>query len=296
LVRDGAAKIGEMREGLGRLAFVAGALEYERPFLAPLYTFLGVHSGNPLRALPVYVLLALEFIASRVERRRHYPSAVRRSCVPLGPRVDARAEGSSIGIGGWLPTRGPDGQVALELSPWFMVELDRHSAPWAYLRKGQPFRTIAALEAYGTLIGAKVLLQDTAPNSRSLLSLPGFTDNKGNSSALSRLSSTKFPLCCIAMELSVLLERRGLQLDLEWTPREMNQEADRLSNGDASGFAEQMRVHVDVNDMGWEVLDDLLVTGAALEARRQAAAQHPAATRRNAPKAKHLRLRARDPW
>ncbi len=74
-----------MRESLGRLAFVAEALEYERPFLAPLYTFLGVQPGNPLRALPVYVLLALVFIASRVERRRHCPSAVRRSCVQLGP-------------------------------------------------------------------------------------------------------------------------------------------------------------------------------------------------------------------
>ncbi len=296
LVRDGAARIGEMREGLGRLAFVAGALEYERPFLAPLYAFLGVHVGNPLRPLPVYVLLALQFIASRVERRRHYPSAVQKSLVRFGPRVDARAEGSTIGIGGWLPACGPDGRVALDRSRWFMIELDRKSAPWAYLREGQPFRTIAALEAYGTLIGAKVLLHDSAPNSRTLLSLPGFTDNRGNSSALSRLSSTKFPLCCIAMELSVLLERRGMQLDLEWTPREMNTEADRLSNGDSRGFNEALRVHVNVEDMGWEVLDDLLASGAELEARRQAAARHPAASRRKTPKPKQLRLRARDPW
>ena len=29
-------------EGLGRIMYVAGALEYERPFLAPLYKFLNV--------------------------------------------------------------------------------------------------------------------------------------------------------------------------------------------------------------------------------------------------------------
>ena len=39
LARDGCADMDEFRAATGRLAFVAGALEYERPFLAPLFTF-----------------------------------------------------------------------------------------------------------------------------------------------------------------------------------------------------------------------------------------------------------------
>ncbi len=218
LIRDGVVDVREMREGLGRLAFVAGALEYERPFLAPLYAFLPRDTGNSLQVLPVYALLVLDCLAQRIARRRHYPSAIDRPCVLHGPRVDARAEGAEIGLGGWLPTPDATGRLSTWDSPWFMMNLDFETAPWAFLRKGEPFRTIASLEAYATLVGAKCLLSEAAPNSRALLTLPAWTDNKGNASALSRLSSTKFPLCCISMELSVLMERRGLQLNLEWTP------------------------------------------------------------------------------
>ena len=33
-------------EGLGRIMFVAGALEHERPFLGPLYKFLTMHPSG----------------------------------------------------------------------------------------------------------------------------------------------------------------------------------------------------------------------------------------------------------
>ena len=36
-VRERRVRLGELREGLGRLQFVAGALEHVRPFLGPLY-------------------------------------------------------------------------------------------------------------------------------------------------------------------------------------------------------------------------------------------------------------------
>ena len=36
----------KFEEGLGRIMYVAGALDYERPFLGPLYRFLALHSGT----------------------------------------------------------------------------------------------------------------------------------------------------------------------------------------------------------------------------------------------------------
>ena len=38
-------QMGRFEEGLGRIVYVAGALEFERPFLGPLYKFLTIHPG-----------------------------------------------------------------------------------------------------------------------------------------------------------------------------------------------------------------------------------------------------------
>ena len=43
-------------EGLGRVRFVAGALEYERPFLCPLHRFMSLHPRDSLQTVPAYVL------------------------------------------------------------------------------------------------------------------------------------------------------------------------------------------------------------------------------------------------
>ena len=37
--RERRARLGELREGLGRLQFIAGPLEHLRPFLGPLYAW-----------------------------------------------------------------------------------------------------------------------------------------------------------------------------------------------------------------------------------------------------------------
>ena len=42
-------------EGLGRTMFVVGALELERPFLAPLYRFMSLHPRSSVRRVPPYV-------------------------------------------------------------------------------------------------------------------------------------------------------------------------------------------------------------------------------------------------
>ena len=46
------------------------------------------------------------------------------------------------------------------------------------------------------------------------------------------------------------------------TEREMNAEADRLSNGDWEGFDPQKRIHVEVRSGKWIVLDKLMAIGS----------------------------------
>ena len=54
-------------------------------------------------------------------------------------RMDAKAEGEKIVIGGWRVHCNGDTRDA----EWFSVALTRATAPWAYAR-GETFRTIAA--------------------------------------------------------------------------------------------------------------------------------------------------------
>merc|ERR1711940_452063 len=52
----------ELEEGLGRLCFVAGILDYPRPWLAPIYAYLSTVPLGVVRTLPLYTLLALRYL------------------------------------------------------------------------------------------------------------------------------------------------------------------------------------------------------------------------------------------
>ena len=66
--------------------------------------------------------------------------------------------------------------------------------------------------------------------------LSGSADNKGNSHAITKMMTTKFPLCAILMELAAQMQDKELNLQLHWVPRDQNTEADELSNFNASRF------------------------------------------------------------
>ncbi len=261
IIRDRRIKVAEFRSELGRLSFICGALEYERPFLSPLYAFLGVCRHQAVRSLPRFVAVACEYLASRLELRRLYPSAERRRRSSTAPRVDARAEGQEIGIGGWEPVCDSAGRPDLSSSRWFMLNLTATSAPWAYSRNGEPYRSIASLEAFATLMAVIAFQGETDGYLDHVISLPTLTDNQGNESALRKLASSSFPLSIVIMELAAQLESRAARLDLNWIPRESNCEADRLSNGDSRGFSPANRVLLDVSKIEWKVLNKLSVFG-----------------------------------
>ena len=62
-------------------------------------------------------------------------------------RADAKAEGGLVRIGGWECVQGRKPRYAR----WVVVELTKASAPWAFSR-GEPYRSIAALEVFATLM------------------------------------------------------------------------------------------------------------------------------------------------
>ena len=87
-------------ECLGRIMFVAGALEHECPFLGPLYKFLTLHPRNAIRRVPPCVSFFLNFLSRSVSIDRHYDCNQFLDKSSVAPRVDAQASSSRTGIGG----------------------------------------------------------------------------------------------------------------------------------------------------------------------------------------------------
>ena len=81
------------KEGLGRVIFVAGALEHERQFLAPSPR----SCLAPARRDPSHSSQVLHSFYSicqhRYEKTRHFSCAVERHSMTTAPRVDAQAPG-----------------------------------------------------------------------------------------------------------------------------------------------------------------------------------------------------------
>ena len=90
--------VSTFEEGLGRVMYVAGAPEYERLFLGPLYRFMSLHPRNSVRFVPAYVKFFLSHFAAQLELCRHYFCAVEMHSWETALRVDAQASEEGIGM------------------------------------------------------------------------------------------------------------------------------------------------------------------------------------------------------
>ena len=153
--------MGRFEEGLGRIMFVVGTLELERPFLGPLYRFMSLHPRSSVRRVPPYVRFFLCYLAERVSGSRHYNCAVSLKSTTVAPRVDAQASSERTGIGGWFPQRGQDGKIGVRGSRWFSLELKEEDRPWVYSRGRKPALVISTLEALAVLVALKLLYGET---------------------------------------------------------------------------------------------------------------------------------------
>ena len=125
-----------------------------------------------------------------------------------------------------------------------------------------------------------------------VVAVSGMTDNVGNPSVLSKLMTSKFPLLVVLAELSAQLHGRGLDMNLEWIPREQNSEADALSNLRFEGFRGERRVELDVEKLEWKILPEMMVAAEGLYGEIKV---HK---RRNLDQVREpgKKLKERDPW
>ena len=275
-------------EGLGRTVFVAGALEYEKPFLGPLYRFLSLHPRGSIQRVPSYVSFILSYLANQIAKCRHFPCASTITSVDIAASVDAQANSDRTGIGGWLPARGADGKIM------------ESEFPWVFERGGKPSLVISSLESLAVVIELEVFFPGGSSHSRKRLSIiPTWTDNRGNGSALNKLMSTRFRPSALLMELATHMKHEGIKASVQWAPRESNREADRLANGDFTGFSLEFRIHIDVASISWYTLDDALVMGREAEHSYECAKKSgalPGTTRREKRKRQDERLKVADLW
>ena len=212
--------------------------------------------------------------------------------------ADAMASKDQVGIGGYEAAPGR----ALIDSPWFSEVISPEDAPWVFEHgEDQAFRKIATLELVASIACVRLFGKDTRHEGRAV-TLSGVTDNKGNGHIVSKLFSTKYPICAAVMQLTSDLNDRGAELDLVWRPREENVLADALSNGRCEGFDPRLRKRFDIKDL--KVLKKVLLDGKALydearaeKDRRKLLARDEAIKERLRPTRKpEDKLRNRDPW
>ena len=200
-----------------------------------------------------------------------------------------------MAIGGW----GCLGGCPPSRARWFRVALSRDNAPWAFCR-GEPFRTIASIELFASLVSLIVFSDKWRSQTKGKILLSGQTDNLGNTSVLSKLMSSKFPLVVFMTELASRLRSMDLDLSLDWIPRNQNEEADGITNGNVQIFDPAQEIIVDIKglnlrtlDRMWLVADDLY---KEVQGNRGRQRDQPMPTEKGRPGVDSRPLRERDPW
>ena len=81
---------------------------------------------------------------------------------------------------------------------------------------------------------------------------------------MAKLLTTKWPLSSFLAELAAQLEARDLLLDVAWVPRELNAEADAITNGETSWLAPSLRVKIQIEKLPFIILNKLLKAGGEI--------------------------------
>lgn len=254
----------EVREGLGRLTVVSGPLYFIRPFLGPLFAWTAACPPGICLGLPVVLKLVLSWIGRTLERRRSIGCSL--FDPPIGElfRVDAKAEGLLVAIAAWSTQPSADTLRA----KWFCVQLSPKLTPWAYERTSaagvpEPFPVVASLELLPVLVAVMVFcpLRREVKTEAEVGCYAG-TDSQVNQFVVEKFLTTRFPLCVILMQLASQLDARGLNLKLNWRPREKNIEAEALINFDFTGFRTENRLEVNFEELEFLCLRELFEKGA----------------------------------
>ena len=121
---------------------------------------------------------------------------------------------------------------------------------------GDSSRVIAAGELLAALVAVRLFHPADCPG-RAWYRLAGVTDNLGNAFVVKKLLTTKRPLGPLLMQLTCDLFERQLWLDLQWVKRNLNQEADALTNQDFKLFSPSLRIPISWKDVSLPVAQSL---------------------------------------
>eukprot|EP00438_Fugacium_kawagutii_P013025 Skav214740 [mRNA] locus=scaffold3176:133140:134285:- [translate_table: standard] len=286
----------DLKSALGRFSFVAGALPHVRPFLGPIFAWAARLSPGVFATFPDAVVILLEYVMAEVKRNpMRKPRRLQDGARELF-RIDAKAEGDCVVIGGWETLD----ELGTTKARWFSISLTRKNAPWVFT-KGEPFRNIASLELMAVLM-AVVIFGDRWEGlvQKGEILLTASTDNLGNTHVLRHFMSCKYPLSIVVMELALQLKEKGIELDLKWLPRGQNIEADALTNLEFDGFDMQRRVHVDIEKVDFLILNKLMEKAGSLDEEMKLARSSKEAKgdrpERDLPKRKRGETKWKDPW
>ena len=100
---------------------------------------------------------------------------------------------------------------------------------------------------------------------RGTLVCSGATDNQSNSYAVKRYMTTKQPLAAVLMQLATELSSRRMWLDLRWTQRELNTEADDITNEIYDKFDPSLRLPITWDIFPKDVIELVLQHYSELE-------------------------------
>lgn len=259
IVEEKIVLVANMAQGLGRLGFAAGALEWVKPFLGPAYAWTSAAPMGAVLPVPPAIWLTLSWIIELLSSDQRTVSCKGR---PRSRgelfRTDTKGESNFVVLGGYLS----EGVKDLKTTPWFSLRVDEVQAPWLF-EKGHGSRTIGASELISTMVAVHLFCkeEDSLEIQRATTfcsGISGVTDNIGNSYVIKKLMTTKIPMCAILMQLTSILARKGLWLDLRWTPREDNTFADQLTNEDFNSFSMDKRVDIRWEDVPKDVLEKLV--------------------------------------
>ena len=299
-VSDKVVDVSDFQAGVGRLNFATQALMYYRPFLGILYAWVSTiaRAGVKRATLPWAVALVLKWIGDKLagERLMEAPEP------PSGKiedwfRADAKATDTQAWIGGWESAAG-----STMSAKWFALEIKKEDFGWAFA-KGSPKRAIAALELLATLMCIKTFGSNHKGTKQRNCSLTASTDNLGNTFIVSKLLTTKFPSILMLLELTEELRDRKAILHLSWRSRDLNEEADALTNEDYSLFDPRLRQHIDPKNLGWKILPSLEADAQSLydelkiiKDKKDPTSKGTAVANKFFKRSAKTRLKWKDPW
>lgn len=285
----------ELRASLGRFSFSTTLLRYMLPFLGPFYAWLATLPDGAARPLPLALIVLLRWLAQKITASPKVP--LRPICTYSDTVywTDAKAEGMTVVVAGYERTSiGADTRSCR----WFAYTLTPQNAAWAFIKEKQAFRVIAALELYASLLCLLLFLPQEQQSATMGIVLTGMTDNKSNTSLVAKAMSSKFPLYIVLIEFTEQLLAKGVSLELKWTPREHNQDADDLTNSKQDNFSQDLRIDTPLEELPWKVLPELMRTATDLykdikSSKEQKLLDTPHKLRKTRPQEK---LKRKDPW